>query len=130
MSRTQLIIIFVGVIAVGVSVFTGSKDNEFTDHEVALDSSEAKAALSIFEKLAESTNHLAANLSADAPPIARQKLLQLAQQLTQADTVKLKEVSWRGEYLSVAVTCSPAAEHWFYLAEDEAGQLKLLGVQQ
>jgi hypothetical protein len=129
MSRTQLIIIFVGVIAVGVSVFTGSKDNEFTDHEVALDSSEAKAALSIFEKLAESTNHLVANLSADAPPIARQKLLH-AQQLTQADTVKLKEASWRGEYLSVAVTCSPAAEHWFYLAEDEAGQLKLLGVQQ
>ncbi|MDG1833178.1 MAG: hypothetical protein P8J63_08130, partial [Verrucomicrobiota bacterium] len=107
MSRTQLIIIFVGVIAVGVSVFTGSKDNEFADHEVALDSSEAKAALAIFEKLAESTNHLAASLSADAPPIARQKLLKFAHHLAQADTVKLKEVSWRGEYLSVAVTCSP-----------------------
>ena len=130
MSRTQLIIIFMGVVAVGVSVFTGSEDKGFADREVALDSSEAKAALAIFEKLAESTNHLAANLSTDAPPIARQKLLQFAQQLTQADTVKLKEVSWRGEYLSVAVTCWPAAEHWFYLAEDEAGQLKLLGVQQ
>ena len=129
MNRTQLIIIFVGVIAVGVSVFTGSKDNEFVDHEVALDSRKAKAALMIFEKLAESTNHLAANLSADAPPIARQKSLQFAQQLTQADTVKLKEASWRGQYLSVAVTCSPVAEYWFYLAKGEAGQLKLVGVQ-
>ena len=129
MNRTQLIIIFVGVIAVGVSVFTGSKDNEFADRELALDSREAKAALVIFEKLAESTNHLAANLSADAPPIARQKLLKFAHQLAQADTVKLKEVSWRGEYLSVAVTCSPTAEHWFYLAKDEVGQLKLLCVQ-
>jgi hypothetical protein len=69
-------------------------------------------------------------LSADAPPMARQQLLQLSQKLIQANTVKLKEVSWRGEYLSVAVTCSPAGEHWFYLAEDEEGQLKLLGVQQ
>ena len=129
MNRTQLIIIFVGVIAVGVSVFTGSKDNEFADRELALDSREAKASLVIFEKLAGSTNHLAANLSADAPPIARQKLLQFAQQLPQADTVKLKEASWRGEYLSVAVTCSPVAEYWFYLAEDEAGHLKLLGVR-
>ena len=130
MSRMLLIIIFVGVIAIGVSVFTGSKDNEFADREVALDSREAKAALAIVENLAESTNHLAANLSADAPPIARQMLLQISQQLTQSGAVELKEVSWRGEYLSVAVTCSPAAEHWFYLAEDEAGQLKLLGVQQ
>jgi hypothetical protein len=130
MSRTQLIIIVVAVVAVGISVFTGTKDNEFADREVVLDSREAKAALAIIEKLAESSNHLATYLSADAPPMARQQLLQLSQKLIQANTVKLKEVSWRGEYLSVAVTCSPAGEHWFYLAEDEEGQLKLLGVQQ
>ena len=130
MSRRQLILLVVSVVVVGISVFTGPKDNEFADREVALDSSEAKAALAIIEKLAESTNHLAAHLSADAPPMARQQLLQLSQKLIQANTVKLKEVSWRGEYLSVAVSCSPAGEHWFYLAEDKAGQLKLLGVQQ
>ena len=130
MSRMQLIIIVVALVAVGISVFTGPKDNEFVDRELTLDSSESKAALAIIEKLAQSTNHLAAYLSADAPPIAWQKLLQISQQLTQASTVKLKEVSWRGEYLSVAVTCSPAAEHWFYLAEDEEGRLKLLGAQQ
>ena len=130
MSRRQLILLVVSVVVVGISVFTGSIDNEFADHEVALDSSEAKAALAIIKKLAESTNHLAAHLSADAPPMARQQLLQLSQKLIQANTVKLNEVSWRGEYLSVAVSCSPAGEHWFYLAEDKAGQLKLLGVQQ
>ena len=130
MSRPQLILLVVSVVAVSISVFTGPKDNEFADREVALDSSEAKAALAIIEKLAESTNHLAAHLSADAPPMARQQLLQLSQKLIQANTVKLNEVSWRGEYLSVAVSCSPAGEHWFYLAEDKAGQLKLLGVQQ
>jgi hypothetical protein len=130
MNRTQLIIIVVVIVAIAVTLFMWPKDNEFADREVALDSSEAKAALAIIEKLAESTNHLAANLSAEAPPVARQQLLQLSQKLTQAANVKLKKVAWRGEYLSVAVTCSPAAEHWFYLAEDEAGQLKLLGVQQ
>ncbi|MDE2680671.1 MAG: hypothetical protein OSB29_04825 [Verrucomicrobiota bacterium] len=130
MSRPQLILLVVSVVAVSISVFTGPKDNEFADREVALDSSEAKAALAIIEKLAESTNHLAAHLSADAPPMARQQLLQLSQKLIQANTVKLNEVSWRGEYLSVAVSCSPAGEHWFYLAEDKARQLKLLGVQQ
>ena len=130
MSRPQLILLVVSVVAVSISVFTGPKDNEFADREVALDSIEAKAALAIIEKLAESTNHLAAHLSADAPPMARQQLLQLSQKLIQANTVKLNEVSWRGEYLSVAVSCSPAGEHWFYLAEDKAGQLKLLGVQQ
>ena len=130
MSRPQLILLVVSVVAVSISVFTGPKDNEFADREVALDSIEAKAALAIIEKLAESTNHLAAHLSADAPPMARQQLLQLSQKLIQANTVKLKEVSWRGEYLSVAVSCSPAGEYWFYLAEDKARQLKLLGVQQ
>ena len=77
MSRTQLIIIAVAVVVVGVTVFTRPKDNEFADRDVALDSKEAKAALAIIEKLAESTNHLAANLSAEAPPMARQQLLQL-----------------------------------------------------
>ncbi|MBC8326057.1 MAG: hypothetical protein H8E27_10575 [Verrucomicrobia subdivision 3 bacterium] len=130
MTRTQIIIIAVAVVVVGVTLFTRPKDNEFADRDVALDSDEAKAALAIIEKLAESTNYLAANLSAEAPPMARQQLLQLSQKLTQAANVKLKRVSWRGEYLSVAVTCSPATEHWFYLAEDDDGQLKLLGVQQ
>ena len=130
MSRTQLIIIIVAVVAVGATLLTRPKGNEFADRNVALDSREAKAALEIIENLAESTNHLSAHLSADAPSIAQQKLLQISKQLTQATDVKLKEVSWRDEYLSVAITCSPEGEHWFYLAEDKAGQLKLLGVQQ
>jgi len=130
MSRAQLIIIAVAVVVVGVTLFMRPKDNEFADRDVALDSREAKAAFGIIEKLSESTNHLWAHLSTDAPPMARQQLLQLSQKLIQANTVKLKEVSWRGEYLSVAVSCLPEAEHWFYLAEDKEGQLKLLGVQQ
>jgi len=130
MNRTQLIIILIAVVAVGVTLFTRPTGNEFADRDLALDSTEAKAALEIIENLAKSTNHLSAHLSADSPPMARQQLLQLAQQLTQATGLKLKEVSWRGEYLSVGMTCSPEAEHWIYLAEDKAGQLKLLGVQQ
>ena len=130
MNRTQLIIIVVAVVAVGVTLFTRPKGNEFADRDVALDSAEAKSALAIIEQLTEYTNHLSAHLSADSPPMARQQLLQFAQQLTQATNVKLKEISWRGDYLSVGMSCSTATEHWIYLAEDKAGQLKLLGVQQ
>ena len=81
----------------------------------------------------QSTNHLAEYLSADSNLMAQQQLLQRAQQLTEAIEVKVLQAEWSGDYFRVHVDSSSkaraSASHWFLLAADEAGALKLLGVQ-
>ena len=65
--------------------------------------------------------------------MAQQQLLQRAQQLTEAIEVKVLQAEWSGDYFRVHVgspsKADVSASHWFLLAEDEAGALKLLGVQ-
>ncbi len=81
----------------------------------------------------QSTNHLAEYLSADSNLMAQQQLLQRAQQLTEAIEVKVLQAEWSGDYFRVHVgspsKADVSASHWFLLAADEDGTLKLLGVQ-
>ena len=87
----------------------------------------------MLQRLQQSTNHLAEYLSADSNLMAQQQLLQRAQQLTEAIEVKVLQAEWSGEYFRVHVgspsKADVSASHWFLLAADEAGALKLLGVQ-
>jgi hypothetical protein len=47
--------------------------------------------------------------------------------------LKVKQAEWSGDYFRVHVSspskADASASHWFLLAADEAGALKLLGVQ-
>ena len=133
MSKGKILII--GVAAVGLAVFgfVRSDGNDYAERAVALDSEEIQQVETMLQRLQQSTNHLAEYLSADSNLRAQQQLLQRAQQLTEAIEVKVLQAEWSGDYFRVHVgspsKADVSASHWFLLAADEAGALKLLGVQ-
>jgi hypothetical protein len=133
MSKGKILII--GVVAAGLAVFgfVRGDGNDYAEHAAALDSEEVQQVEIMLQRLQQSTNHLAEYLSADVNPIAHQQLLQRAQQLTEAIEVKVLQAEWSGDYFRVHVgspsKADVSASHWFLLAADEAGALKLLGVQ-
>ena len=133
MSKGKILII--GVAAVGLAVFgfVRSDGNDYAERAVALDSEEVQQVESMLQRLQQSTNHLAEYLSADSNLRAQQQLLQRAQQLTEAIEVKVLQAEWSGDYFRVHVgspsKADVSASHWFLLAADEAGALKLLGLQ-
>ena len=59
MSSAQYILIGVAVVGIAIFGFMRSNENEYAERPMALDSAEARAALSIFEQLTQSTNALA-----------------------------------------------------------------------
>ena len=128
-------ILIIGLAAVGLAVFgfVRSDGNDYAERAVALDSEEVQQVESMLQRLQQSTNHLAEYLSADSNLRAQQQLLQRAQQLTEAIEVKVLQAEWSGDYFRVHVgspsKADVSASHWFLLAADEAGALKLLGVQ-
>ena len=128
-------IIFVFVAAVGLMVWGYLRDggNEYADQEVTLNSNEARTVQAMMEQLQQSTNFLTDYLIQGASPMAREQLHQRAQQIQGARSVSIRSASWTGDYFRVHIS-SPTegdaeAEHWFLLAADEAGTLKLVGVQ-
>ena len=133
MSKGKILII--GMAAVGLAVFgfVRSDGNDYAERSVPLDSEEVKQVETMFQRLQQSTNHLAEYLSADSNLMAQQQLLHRAQQLTEAIEVKMLQAEWSGDYFRVHVSspskADASARHWFLLAADEAGALKLLGVQ-
>ena len=133
MSKGKILII--GLAAVGLAGFgfVRSDGNHYAERAVVLDSEEVKQVETMLKRLQQSTNHLAECLSANANPMAQQQLLQRAQQLTEAIEVKVLQAEWSGDYFRVHMgslsKADASASHWFLLAADEAGALKLLGVQ-
>ena len=133
MSKGKILII--GVAAVGLAVFgfVRSGGNAYAERAGALDSEEVQQVETMLQRLQQSTNHLAECFSTDANPMVQKQLLQRAQQLTEATEVKVKQAEWSGDYFRVHVSSpskvNASASHWFLMAADEAGALKLLGVQ-
>ena len=134
MNNQWVILIVVVVTGIGVYGFLRSDGDDYAERAVALDSKEVKQVESMLQQLrSASTNHLAECLSVDVNPIAQQQLLHRAQQIPEASEVKVKQAEWSGDYFRVHVS-SPTktdvtASHWFLLAANEGGALKLLGVQ-
>ena len=128
-------ILIIGVVAAGLAVFgfVRGDGNDYAEHAAALDSEEVQQVEIMLQRLHQSTNHLAEYLITDLNPMAQQQLLQRAQQLTEAIEVKVLHAEWSGDYFRVHVgspsKARASASHWFLLAADEAGALKLLGVQ-
>ena len=133
MSKGKILII--GVVAAGLAVFgfVRGDGNDYAEHAAALDSEEVQQVETMLQRLQQSTNHLAEYLSADSNLMVQQQLLQRAQQLAEAIEVKVLQAEWSGDYFRVHVgspsKADVSASHWFLLAADEAGALKLLGVQ-
>lgn len=123
----QIIIILATVAAIGVSGYLRSDKNEYSEREVGLDSPEAKAALAIVEKLAQSTNYLAQCISPKASPAVQKQLIRSAIQLREAEEALLTEVQWTGDYLKIQVRARGNI-HCFTLDPEVEGGLKLLGV--
>ena len=125
--------IAVAVACLAIFGFLRKGGEEYAEREVGLDSKEVRAALAMFRQLAESTNHLAQFLSPKANPLAKRMLHQRARQLSESTEVTLKQAAWSGDFLRVeilGVTKAGATNsHWFLLTEGEAGELRLMGVQ-
>ena len=125
--------IVVAVTGLAIYGFLRQSGDEYTEREVALDSKEARAALAMFRQLAESTNHLPQFLSPKASPIAKRMLHQRARQLSESTEITLKQAAWSGDFFRVEILGVTKAgdtnSHWFLLAEDEGGELRLMGVQ-
>ena len=133
MSRGSMIGIALVGVALAVWGYLRSGGNDYADRDVALDSPEAQSVQAMMDQLRQSTNHLATCMGNGINPIAQQQLHQRATQIQSATAATVKTASWSGEYFRVQIS-SPteedaALEHWFLLAEDEEGELKLVGVQ-
>ena len=116
---------------VGIAIFgfMRSNENEYAERPMALDSAEARAALSIFEQLTQSTNALAEVISPKANPMVQQRLLRSANQLQTAGSVELTSAHWTGDYLKIQIQAAEES-HWFTLERAADDGLKLLGVQE
>ena len=129
MSSPQYILIGVAVAGVAIFGFLRSSENEYAERPMALDSAEAKAALSIFEQLTQSTNALAEVISPKANPMVQQLLLRSANQLQTAGSVELTSAHWTGDYFKIQIKAAEES-HWFTLEQSADDGLKLLGVQE
>ena len=125
--------IVVAVTGLAIYGFLRQSGDEYTEREVALDSKEVRVALAMFRQLAESTNHLAQFLSPKVSPIAKRMLHQCARKLSESTEITLKQAAWSGDFFRVEILGVTKAgdtnSHWFLLAEDEGGELRLMGVQ-
>ena len=129
MTSAQYILIGIAVVGIATFGFMRSNENEYVERPMALDSVEAKAALSIFEQLTQSTNALAEVISPKANPMVQQRLLRSANQLQTAGSVELTSAHWTGDYLKIQIKAAKAS-HWFTLEQVADDGLKLLGVQE
>ena len=133
MGNIQIIGIIAVIIGIGVFGYLRSEKNEYAERKVSIDSIEAKAALAIIEKLAQSTNHLAQCISPKANPIAQQELTRTSIQLQKANSTSLTHAEWVGDYLKIqiqALVDGNKSSQYRYIFEPEAEDgLKLLGVQ-
>ena len=129
MSSAQYILIGVAVVGIAIFGFMRSNENEYAERPMALDSDEARAALSIFEQLTQSTNALAEVISPKANPMVQQRLLRSANQLQTAGSVELTSAHWTGDYLKIQIQAAEES-HWFTLEQVADDGLKLLGVQE
>lgn len=127
MNSSQIIMIVVAVIGVGAFGYLRSDKNEYSEREVGLDSPEAKAALAIIEKLAQSTNYLAQCISPKASPAVQKQLIRSAIQLRESGEVLFTDAQWTGDYLKIQVRARGNI-HCFTLEPEVEGGLKLLGV--
>ena len=129
MSSAQTILIGVAVVGITMFGFMRSDENEYAEQVVALDSTEAKAALAIFKQLSQSTNALADAISPKANPVIQQHLQRSAARLQTAGTVELINAHWTGDYFKVQIKAAEES-HWFTLEQGGGAGLKLLGVQE
>ena len=133
MGNIQIIGIIAAIIGIGVFGYLRSEKNEYAERKVSIDSIEAKAALVILEKLAQSTNCLAQCISPKADPVVQQELIRASIQLQKADSTSLTHAEWVGDYLKIqiqALVDGNKKSQYRYILEPEAEDgLRLLGVQ-
>ena len=133
MSNIQVIGIIVAIIGIGIFGYLRSEKDEYAERKISIDSTEAKAALAMIEKLAQSTNSLAQCISPKANPVVQQELIRTSIRLQEADSISLTNAEWTGDYLKihiqVLVDSNKANAYRFMLEAEAEGQLKLLAVQ-
>ena len=133
MGNTQIIGIIAAIIGIGVFGYLRSEKNEYAEREVSIDSIEAKAALAIIEKLAQSTNCLTQSISPKANPVVQQELIRTSIRLQEAYSISLTHAEWTGDYLKIQILAlvdgNKASQYRFMLEPEAEDVLKLLGVQ-
>lgn len=133
MSNIQVIGIIAALIGIGMFGYLRSEKDEYAERKVSIDSTEAKVALAMIEKLAQSTNSLAQCISPKANPVIQQELIRTSIRLQEADSISLTQAEWTGDYLKIQIQAlvngKKATAYRFMLEAEAEDRLKLLGVQ-
>ena len=133
MSNIQVIGIIAALIGIGMFGYLRSEKDEYAERKVSIDSTEAKVALAMIEKLAQSTNSLAQCISPKANPVIQQELIRTSIRLQEADSISLTQAEWTGDYLKIQIQAlvngKKATAYRFMLEAEAEGRLKVLGVQ-
>lgn len=133
MSNIQVIGIIAALIGIGMFGYLRSEKDEYAERKVSIDSTEAKVALVMIEKLAQSTNSLAQCISPKANPVMQQELIRTSIRLQEADSISLTQAEWTGDYLKIQIQAlvngKKATAYRFMLEAEAEGRLKVLGVQ-
>ena len=133
MSNIQVIGIIAALIGIGMFGYLRSEKDEYAERKVSIDSTEAKVALAMIEKLAQSTNSLAQCISPKANPVMQQELIRTSIRLQEADSISLTQAEWTGDYLKIQIQAlvngKKATAYRFMLEAEAEGRLKVLGVQ-
>ena len=133
MSNIQVIGIIAAIIGIGMFGYLRSEKDEYAERKVSIDSTEAKAALAMIEKLAQSTNSLAQCISLKANPVVQQELIRTSIRLQEADSISLTQAEWTGDYLKIQIQAlvdgNKTSVYRFMLEAEAEDRLKILGVQ-
>ena len=133
MRNAQIIGIIAAIIGIGIFGYLRSEKDEYAERKVSIDSTEAKAALAMIEKLAQSTNSLAQCISPKANPVVQQELIRTSIRLQEAASISLTQAEWTGDYLKIQIQVladgKKATAYRFMLEAEAEDRLKLLGVQ-
>jgi len=133
MSNIQVIGIIAAIIGIGIFGYLRSEKDEYAERKVSIDSTEAKAALAMIEKLVQSTNSLAQCISLKANPVVQQELIRTSIRLQEADSISPTQAEWTGDYLKIQIQAlvdgKKTSVYRFMLEAEAEGRLKILGVQ-
>ena len=133
MSNIQVIGIIAAIIGIGIFGYLRSEKDEYAERKVSIDSTEAKAALAMIEKLVQSTNSLAQCISLKANPVVQQELIRTSIRLQEADSISPTQAEWTGDYLKIQIQAlvdgKKATAYRFMLEAEAEDRLKILGVQ-
>ncbi len=130
--KVVAVVLFAGA-ALGLAGFGLLRGGRYEQRGAGPASEQARAALEVIHALAREPESVADHLHPTATRLAQGAVEKAAELLHKAESYRLKDAEWFGEYLRVGVLCvlkDGREMERYFLFREEGGQLLVTGLQQ